>query len=306
MSASDTPATAAPVADDTPRPAASVVLVRDGTDGLEVLLLRRHSNSNVLGGLYVFPGGKLDRADCDPAWVPTLDLPLAELHQRLAEPDAAPEQAMGLYLAALREMFEEAGVLMAEPNPAAGAPALAAGQWASAVAGRVAAGAPLPRALAELGLRWTTRAVRPWSRWITPRNPPVGTPRFDTRFFLAVLPAGQSARHDNHEAVDSVWLTPREALRRHWARELDLSPPQLMGLAQLARHPDVASAWAEAESLRPPCILPEHFMDGEHRAMCYPGDERHSIRERALPGPTRLRLVQRRFEPFDGFEGWFR
>lgn len=297
---------AAPAADDTPRPAASVVLLRDGADGLEVLLLRRHSNSNVLGGLYVFPGGKLDRTDCDPAWAATLDLPVAELHQRLAEPDVAPEQAMGLYLAALREMFEEAGVLMVEPSPGAAPTALATDALSAAVAARVAAGAPLAQALADLGLRWTTRAVRPWSRWITPRNPPVGTPRFDTRFFLAALPAGQSAQHDDHEAVDSVWLTPREALRRHWARELDLIPPQLMGLAQLARHGSVASAWAEAEALRPPCILPEHFMDGEYRAMCYPGDERHSVRERALPGPTRLRLVQRRFEPFDGFEGWFR
>ncbi|MES8077643.1 hypothetical protein U6U67_12630, partial [Cutibacterium acnes] len=92
----------------------------------------------------------------------------------------------------------------------------------------------------------------------------------------------------------------------YWAREIDLIPPQLMSLAQLARHASVASAWAEAAQRPPPCILPHTFRDGEVRAICYPGDACHPVRERALPGPTRLRWVNGRFEPEDGFEGWFR
>ncbi|NIC41344.1 NUDIX domain-containing protein [Aquabacterium sp. A08] len=293
------PAPVDAAASDTPRPAASVVLLRDGADGLEVLLLRRHQNSGVLGGWYVFPGGKLDPADHGPGWDGALDLPPAALHERLAEPDTPAATALGLHVAALREMHEEAGVLLTEAAPGA-APAdpqrLRTG---------LQAGTPWPQALAAAGLRWRTRALQPWSRWITPRNPPVGTPRFDTRFFLALLPPGQQAAHDNHEATETLWLTPRAGLARYWAGEIGLIPPQLMALAQLARHPDCASAWAEAQTRRPPCIQPEHFMDGPHRAMCYPGDPRHSVAGRALPGPTRLRLVAQRFEPFDGYEGWF-
>ncbi|OBS31059.1 hypothetical protein A9O67_02345 [Tepidimonas fonticaldi] len=280
--------------DAPPRDAASVVLIRDGAPGLQVLLLRRHQNSRVLGGLYVFPGGKVDADDAAPEWAALLDQPPAGLPARLGEPALTPAAAQALFVAAARELWEEAGVALVDaPLPrATDEPAEAAHSWRTR--------------LAQAGARLTTAALRPWSRWITPRNPPVGTPRFDTRFFLACLPRGAQARHDAFEASDSAWMTPREALTRYWAREIELIPPQLMGLAQLARHTDVASAWAEAADRVPPCIQPEQFRDGEHRAMCYPGDERHPVRARALPGPTRLRLVEGRFEPFDGFEGWFR
>ena len=84
-----------------------------------------------------------------------------------------------------------------------------------------------------------------------------------------------------------------------------LIPPQLMGLAQLARHATVAAAMQEAAARVPPCILPHLFEADGARAMCYPGDPLHPVRARALPGPTRLRLVRGRFEPFGGFQEWF-
>ncbi|MDM7455840.1 MAG: NUDIX hydrolase [Tepidimonas sp.] len=277
-----------------PRNAASVILVRDGAPGLEVLLLRRHPNARVLGGLHVFPGGKVDAEDAAPEWAALLDQAPSGLPARLGEPALTPAAAQALFVAAARELWEEAGIALADaPLPrAAGEPAGAEPAWRAR--------------LAKAGARLTTAALRPWSRWITPRQPPVGTPRFDTRFFLACLPRGAQVRYDAFEMSDSAWMTPREALSRYWAREIELLPPQLMGLAHLARHADVASAWAELADRIPPCILPEPFLDGEHRALCYPGDERHPVRARALPGPTRLRLVDGRFEPFDGFEGWFR
>lgn len=255
-----------PSAEAPPRDAASVVLVRDGSQGLEVLLQRRHLNANVLGGWYVFPGGKLDDADCTEGQALRLDLQPDQMLVRLNEPQTPASRALGLYVAALRELWEEASI----------------------------------------DLRGQARALLPWSRWITPRNPPVGSHRFDTRFFLALLPPGQTAAHDHHETIDTRWLTPRDALELYWRRDIDLIPPQLMALAQLARHGCALAAWQEAEQRRPPCIQPIHFMDGEHRAMCYPGDPLHPVAERALPGPTRLRMVGQRFEPFDGFEGWFR
>ncbi|TSE35258.1 NUDIX hydrolase [Tepidimonas charontis] len=286
--------TSDPTAEECPRAAASVVLLRDGPQGLEVLLQRRHAQSRVLGGLYVFPGGKVDDDDADPAWAPLLDTPAAALTVPLAEPALSPAQAQALYVAAARELWEEAGVALVD-----------APERFSGVA-RDAAALGWRQMLVAAGVRLRTQALRPWSRWITPRRPPVGTPRFDTRFFLARLPAGGHASHDAREMTDTLWLTPRQALQRYWAREIELIPPQLMGLAELARHADVASAWAAAAHRTPPCILPETFDDGGERAICYPGDARHPVRERALPGPTRLRWVGGRFEPYDGFEGWFR
>ena len=289
---------------DKPRDAASVVLLRDGAAGLEVLLQRRNVRAGVLGGMYVFPGGKLDAADRSPSWLNCLDQPAPTLHAQLGEPEATVETAAALYVAALREMFEEAGILLAEREngtpPGTGEQA----QLLECLRAELLAGQDWPSALTSLGLRPLTQNMRPWSRWITPRNPPVGTPRFDTRFFLAVLPAGQEAHHDNHEAVESIWLTPQAALQRYWNREIELIPPQLMGLAQLARHTSASSAWQEALERTPPCVLPEQFDEEGVRVMCYPGDPRHPVRARALPGPTRLRFVAKRFEPVNGFEGW--
>ena len=286
----------APVPDhapEQPRASASLVLLRDGAAGMEVLLLRRHANSRVHGGLHVFPGGKLDAADCAADALATLDQDAATLHRRLGEPGLAPEHAAGIFLAALRETHEEAGLLLAEGATPARQAQLAAAQRS---------GQPLAVALRALGLRWQTRAVLPWSRWITPLN---AGPRFDTRFFLAALPPGQQASHDGHEATEAIWLSPRQALERHRARELELLPPQLMSLVQLARHADLASARAEAMLRRPPCIQPEPVVVDGARAVCYPGDPLHPVRERALHGPTRLRWLSDRFEPFGGFDAWF-
>ncbi len=278
-----------------PRDSASLILLRDGSAGLEVLLLRRHADTRVLGGVHVFPGGKLDPDDCSPDAIAALDLDTGTLHERLHEPDLSPERAAGLHIAALRETLEECGLLLAD---GADAPTR------QTLADRQAAGEPLADALAALGLRWQTGAILPWSRWITPDHPASG-PRFDTRFFLARLPQGQQARHDGHEATEAVWITPRQALERHAARELDLVPPQLMSLVQLCRHADVESAWSAALTARPPRIQPEAYEVEGERILCYPGDPLHSVPERALHGPTRLRWAGRRFEPLGGFDSWF-
>ncbi|MYZ51012.1 NUDIX hydrolase [Malikia spinosa] len=278
-----------------PRDAASLVLLRDGSAGLEVLLLRRHADSRVMGGVHVFPGGKLDPTDCSPDALAALDLEAEQLLARLDEPALTPEKAAGLHLAALRETFEEAGLLLAESADSAARQALA---------DRQAGGEALADAMAALGLRWQASAILPWSRWITPRHPASGA-AFDTRFFLARLPTGQEARHDGYETTEAVWLAPRQALTLHAEHRLELVPPQLMSLVKLARHADVDSAWNEALSARPPRIQPEASdVDGE-RLLYLPGDPLHSVRERALPGPTRLHWLPRRFEPVGGFAAWF-
>ena len=97
----------------------------------------------------------------------------------------------------------------------------------------------------------------------------------------------------------------RQALQQYWAGQIELAPPQIMSLAHLARHPAVDSVLSAARGRRPPVIQPEPFDHEGQRVICYPGDTRHSVREQALPGPTRLSFRNKRFEPDAGFEALF-
>jgi 8-oxo-dGTP pyrophosphatase MutT (NUDIX family) len=284
-----------------PLDSASVVLLRDSTQGLQVLLLRRHQASSVLGGAYVFPGGKLDLADQSPAVLARLSQDPPTLHQRLAEPDLSADRSAGLFVAAIREAFEECGILLGQPlalaSPSAGTTDLKALQNA------LAKGQSWGDAFQNLSLRLATEALVPWTRWITPRQASVTHKRFDTRFFIARVPEGQTAAHDNHETTETLWTTPREALTRYWDHQIELAPPQIMGLVHLARHTDTHSALAEAQSRRPPVVEPEPFEQDGIRTICYPGDPQHSVTQAAFPGPTRLMFKNKRFEPESGLAG---
>ena len=267
---------------------ASVVLLRDAGDDIEVFLLRRHSQSDVLGGVYVFPGGKAAPEDLE--WTDRLDRPPEALHGALGAHELSPHAAAGLFVTAIRELFEEAGVLLADVTPAQ-----ARELWAA-----LRAGPRFDELLAPTGVRLHAGALQPWSRWITPTLSSVGRKRFDTRFFLATVPAGQEPRHDQHEATEGVWLTPRAALRQYWDGAIELAPPQIMSLSHLARHRSVATAQAAAATRKPPCIRPEPRDQDGVRVLCYPGDPWHSDCEQHLPGPTRLWWRNKRFEPEAG------
>lgn len=269
-------------------PSATVVLLRDGADGLEVFLLRRHAQSEVLGGAYVFPGGKLDSADAH--WADRLDCTPAALHERLGEPDLQADGAAALFVAAIRELFEETGLLFAPV-----APAQADAAWTA-----LRRGQGFDTVLAPLGVPLIASALQPWSRWVTPTLSSVVRRRFDTRFFLATVPPGQLARHDEHEADASHWLTPRTALRQYWDGQIALAPPQIMSLVHLARYRDVAGAMDAARSRKPPCIRPQPSDVDGVRILCYPGDPWHAEKDQALPGPTRLCWRNKRFEPDGG------
>ena len=278
------------------RDAATVIILRDGPDGVEVFLVKRHGLSDVLGGAYVFPGGKLDDSDLQLAETDHLDQPSAALHAALAEPELAPDVARGLYVAALREAFEECGVLFALDT---------AQSHSLQLAEQIKAGQPFNAVLGHLQLRLQTQALLPWSRWITPKMPSISSKRFDTRFFVAALPANQTASHDNVETTESVWLPPRVALEQYWDMQIALAPPQIMTLAHLSRFASVANALQTARSVAPALIEPEPFNHEGDRVICYPGDPRHSIATAAMPGPTRLRFRNKRFEPEGGFAALF-
>lgn len=285
--------------DTPPRDAASVVLLRDAPPGLEVLLMRRHAQSQVLGGAYVFPGGKLERSDSTPLVLDRLDAQAQALHGALGEPGLTTGVAAGLFVAALREAFEESGVLFASER---GAPLNAS--VAQQAVRDARAGESFNQLLQMHDWQLDTHALAPWSRWITPRRPSVMNRRFDTRFFLAALPSSQQARSDDHEITEARWLTPRAALQQYEAHQIDLAPPQIISLMHLLTFSDVDSALKDARSRPPPLVEPHSLELGAERIMCYPGDPDHPVTGPALPTATRLIWRDRRFQPPEGFSVW--
>ncbi len=269
-------------------PSATVVLLRDAEADLEVFLLKRHGLSDVLGGAYVFPGGKVDAEDAE--WMDRVDRTPADLQAQLGEDDLSPRQAAALFVSAIREVFEETGVLFADVTPTQAQEA-----WSA-----LRTGPRFGELLEPTGIRLVASALLPWSRWVTPVVRSVSRKRFDTRFFVARVPEGQQPTHDRHEATDSLWLPPREALRQYWDGGIELAPPQIMSLAHLARHRSVASVFAAAQARQPPCIRPHPVEVEGGRILCYPGDPEHAEREQMLPGPTRLHWRKGRFEPDGG------
>jgi len=273
-----------------PVPAATVMVVRDGEQGLEVLLVRRHANSGVLGGVHVFPGGKLDAADRLVA--PTaLDRPVADCLQALGEADLDVDTAVGLHVAALRETFEECGLMLGDEASPDVVPRLRE---------QTMNGTAFGDAVRALGFQLPVSCLLPWSRWVTPRVPSVTNKRFDTRFFVALAPPDQVVEHCVFEATEAVWLSPRLGLERFWAGEIALAPPQIMSLCQLSPLGSVTQVQAVARSRAPVLIAPEPFDVDGVRVICYPGDPSHSCADRAWPGPTRLIYRNQRFEPEGG------
>jgi 8-oxo-dGTP pyrophosphatase MutT (NUDIX family) len=199
-----------------------------------------------------------------------------------------------LHVAALRETFEECGLLLGQAHALG---------LVERVREATAAGVPFAAALPALGLQLNTACVVPWSRWVTPRIPSVTNKRFDTRFFVAVAPEEQVVEHCAREATEAVWLSPRRGLERYLAGEIDLAPPQIMSLCELSRLADVAQVLAFARGRPPILVEPEPFDDDEgRRVICYPGDPRHSVAAPVWVGPTRLLHRNHRFEPDGGID----
>jgi 8-oxo-dGTP pyrophosphatase MutT (NUDIX family) len=279
------------------RASATVVMLRDGPSGLEVFLVKRHGLSDVLGGAYVFPGGKLDEDDADESLHSFLDRTPHQLRQALGEDELPAGDAAALFVAAMRESFEESGVLFAQDADAD----LAARAWAF-----MREGHSFLEVIEASRLRMISSELVPWSRWITPAVGGVVRKRFDTRFFVARVPVGQEPRHDEREATESLWLSPLSALEQYRDGSIQLAPPQIMSLAHLSRYEGAAQVLADARARKPPLVHPEPFEQQGVHVICYPGDERHSVRARALPGPTRLHYVDGRFEPPGGFDALLR
>ncbi|HEY6706621.1 MAG TPA: NUDIX hydrolase [Actinomycetota bacterium] len=246
-----------------PRAAATVVLLRDGRDGLEAYLQLRPLGMGFAGGLWVFPGGRVDEADRDPAvdasWSGP---PPATWGERLGLP---VDEARGHVVAACRETLEEAGLLLA--TPAAGAEELAEGRRRLLDGSGGFAGL-----LERLGVRLDAGRLRYWAWWVTPEQEPR---RYDTRFFVAGLPAGAAVTAHLAEAEREGWLPPGEAAADPG---LPMLPPTRYTLRDLAAYGSVEAALAAAAGRRVERVQP--VLDGAELVM--PWRERYPV-----PAPLR-------------------
>ncbi|MFK7989240.1 MAG: NUDIX hydrolase [Sandaracinaceae bacterium] len=266
----------------TPREAATVLLARDEEEGFSIFMVRRHAKSGFMAGAYVFPGGTLDDEDQAPALLDRVE-GCSAAGAAAALGEANGQLALGLYVAALRETFEEAGILLADGvDPGE----LAAGRT------RLHEGAAFLDIVRELDLRLRADALVPFSRWVTPV---AEKRRYDARFFLARAPRKQRAEHDRIEVTAGEWLTPGAALDACERGRITLFPPTLRTLEQLVAFDSLDAAIADVRGRVPRPVMPVLRPHGDTIALTLPGDPEHPESEVILPGPSRFVLADGRF-----------
>ncbi|NJD18762.1 MAG: hypothetical protein FIA95_05700, partial [Gemmatimonadetes bacterium] len=237
-----------------PFPAATVALLRDGGAGLEVLLLRRSSSAAFLPGAYVFPGGRVDRSDADKLVLARLDgMDADEAARRLGIPWSEPP-AVAYWVAAMREAFEETGILLARREDGTAPPTGMEDPTVDALRHHLMGhSASLHEVLDRLGCHLDGAAVEYIAHWITPE---AEARRFDTRFFAARVRADARPLADPREMVEAIWITPAAALRRHGEGTLPMVFPTFRTLEELAAFPSVAPALPGLRGRRIDPILP--------------------------------------------------
>jgi 8-oxo-dGTP pyrophosphatase MutT (NUDIX family) len=232
----------------TPRAAATTLIVRDGTSGLEVLMVRRSLSASFMPGAYVFPGGAVDNADASVVVDEQPDM----LALRIGAVTEVGDMALAYAVAALRECFEECGLWLGADD--------VAHPWA-ALRARLHAGESIGLLARSAGLPLATRVLQPWSHWVTP----VGLPkRFDTLFFVAPAPAGQEPEVDAGETTTLAWVHPAQALAEHQSGGFPMEFATVSTVQSL-RPFDSATALlvhAAAQRYLPP-LHPRLRLDGE-------------------------------------------
>lgn len=241
-----------------PRPAATVVLLREGRQGPEAFLLRRKLTASFMPGAYVFPGGMVDPEDAGLGQDPFL-------------------------VAAARECFEEAGILLALDHN--GDPPPSAADWDHQRREIMAQPALFRQFLHDLGLALAPNAVRPWSWWLTPE---VEKRRFDTRFFVAMAPPRQEGSPDGDETTNSCWMPLAEAMDRYQSGAIDMAPPTVATLVEMAAFTTVAAIMDQApwdEACRFPCFARNEAND---LVILLPGDPDYPRDAQAVRGIHRV------------------
>jgi 8-oxo-dGTP pyrophosphatase MutT (NUDIX family) len=243
------------------RPASTILLLREGeADAIEVFMMVRHYEIDFASGALVFPGGSVDAGDQDIIAAPGL----------YAGSDGLDTATLNFRIAAIREMFEESGILLARPRgssqltDAAWAGEIAASHRAPLCAGEVT----FAQILIQHDLVLALDLLVPYAHWITPEKMPK---RFDTWFFLAAAPE-QVGAHDGRESTDSIWLSPREALEGGKSGRFKLPFPTTRNLIKLGKQPSVAAALADARQHPIVTVMPVMTKDGDKRRLRIPAE----------------------------------
>ena len=254
---------------DTPKPASTVVLVRDAATGtgmgLEVLMVRRSAGMAFGASAWVFPGGKVAAADSAPEWDDLSD-------------GSYDHYARSLRIAAAREVFEESGLLLATRS----GHELDADASAGFDAQRAAVEADPALFLSlvrEAGLRLTLDRLVPFAHWITPSFEPR---RFDTHFFLVRAPASQVVRHDGREAVDHEWVAPASLLERRLRGEAKLMFPTRLNLEVLGKSATAAEAEAAARARKVVTVEPQVEDRGDSKVLVIPAEAGYGLTEERI------------------------
>ncbi|MBX9589336.1 MAG: NUDIX hydrolase [Hyphomonadaceae bacterium] len=256
------------------RPASTVVILRDGADGIEVFMVVRHHEIDFASGALVFPGGKVDAEDSDAAWsalAPSVP--------------AAPDRAF--FVAAGRETFEEAGLMLArrqgtneiiEPDAAHG---LVETYRAALLKGDTT----FVDIIRRENLVLAGDLMVPFAHWITPEPVPK---RFDTHFFLVAAPMAQLGQHDGSESVEGLWITPQEALREAEAGTRTLVFATRMNLEKLARYRTVAEAVDVTRSRPVVTVTPKILLSDSGRRLQIPAEADYGVTEVFVEEGSRL------------------
>jgi 8-oxo-dGTP pyrophosphatase MutT (NUDIX family) len=271
-----------------PKNAATVILLREkDPSGFEVFLLKRHEKSSFMGGNYVYPGGRVDRGDGSLETCALCRGLTPEEARRVLGHALSPEESLAHWIAAVRELFEEAGVLIASDR---------AGNLVELGGGVIQARFSSYRDQLQKGQLTICRIAQEekilfsldhlhyYAHWITPEAQPQ---RFDTRFFLARHPPGQEASFDRKETTAGIWLTPRHALKDNLEGTVALSPPTLKTLEDLSRYQSIEEVFGTLEKSRINTILPVLTKGPGDSVILFPWDPEYEIfRKGDIPDPA--------------------
>jgi len=271
-----------------PKKAATTILLRNKEpEGFEVFLLKRHEKSSFMGGNYVYPGGRVDRQDgslemCSFSKGVTLE----EARMILGEA-ISPEESLAHWIAGIRELFEEAGVLLAYDQEGKLLQLKDREERErflhyreSLQKDKMSIGEMVQRE----NLHFALDQLHYYAHWITPE---ARSERFDTRFFLTRYPLGQEATHDQKETTAGAWLTPQKALEENLIGEVVLSPPTLKTLEDLSRFQNIEEIFhsLKKEDIQP--ILPVLTKVSDHPLLVFPWDAEYEIFQKGqIPSPV--------------------
>ncbi len=270
-----------------PKKAATVILLRDKVpEGFEVFLLKRHEKSSFMGGNFVYPGGRVDRDDGSLEICPLSKGMTVDEAQKILGGTSSPDESFAYWIATIRELFEEAGVLLAYDHKGTLFQIKNQDEQEKFLHYRESlqkGTLPICEMAQKEKLLFALDQLHYYAHWITPE---AQSQRFDTRFFLARYPSGQEASHDRKETTAEIWITPEKALEENLKGEVILSPPTLKTLEDISRFKTVDAVFNSLKEMEIRPILPVLTKISSGALIVFPWDPEYEIFQRGeIPSP---------------------